>query len=223
MSRARRWNDVDPTRRGIVLAVPATTPRREILDWIVAAAGLLAWLSFTVTFAIARLVTGVIKIFQSDAADLKAGGVHLHHYLWGILLLAGVAIFGLVDRSPRARSWMGIALGVGLALIVDEIALLVTLKDVYWQTVGWSSVAALGLADGGDAEMVAARLRGGVLAGPAPADTGLDEVVDIPVEHRLRVADLMLGTQVLHHLIRVQHVGPHLVAPAVALALERIH
>lgn len=119
MSRARRWNDVDPTRRGIVLA----------------------WLSFTVTFAIARLVTGVIKIFQSDAADLKAGGVHLHHYLWGILLLAGVAIFGLVDRSPRARSWMGIALGVGLALIVDEIALLVTLKDVYWQTVGWSSVA----------------------------------------------------------------------------------
>lgn len=119
MSRVRRWKDVDPTRRGIVLG----------------------WLSFTVTFAIARLVTGVIKLFEADDADFKAGGVHLHHYLWGILLLAGVAIFGLVDRSPRARSWMGVALGVGLALIVDEVALLVTLKDVYWRTVGWSSVA----------------------------------------------------------------------------------
>jgi hypothetical protein len=119
MGRPRRWRDIDPTRRGVVLA----------------------WLSFTVTFAIARLVTGVIKIFDAHAADVSAGGVHLHHYLWGILLLAGVAIFGLVDRSPRTRAWMGIALGVGLALVVDEIALLVALEDVYWQSAGWASVA----------------------------------------------------------------------------------
>ncbi|OZF03280.1 hypothetical protein CH299_08105 [Rhodococcus sp. 14-2686-1-2] len=93
----RRLRQIDPARRGIVLA----------------------WLAFTITF----------------------GGVHLHHYLWGILLLAAVAIFGLVDRSPRTRSWMGIALGVALGLIVDEAALLITLEDVYWQNEGWSSIA----------------------------------------------------------------------------------
>jgi hypothetical protein len=36
---------------------------------------------------------------------------------------------------------MGLALGIGLALVVDEIALLVALKDVYWTGNGWSSVA----------------------------------------------------------------------------------
>jgi hypothetical protein len=117
--RPRRWADVDPSRRGIVLA----------------------WLAFTLTFVIARIVTGVIKVGEDDTGNVTVGGLHLHHYLWGILIVVLVAIFGLVDRSPRVRSLMGAALGVGLALIVDEIALLLTLEDVYWSSVGWVSVA----------------------------------------------------------------------------------
>lgn len=80
----RRWNQVDESRRGLVLA----------------------WVAFTLTFGGARLVTWLIQIDTRDVGDISAGGTHLHHYLWGILLLAGVAIFGLVDRSPRARTWM---------------------------------------------------------------------------------------------------------------------
>lgn len=114
-----RWRQIDPARRGIVLA----------------------WLAFTVTFGGARLVTWLIHIDTSDVGDISAGGVHLHHYLWGILLLAAAAVFGLVDRSPRTRSWMGAVLGVALALIVDEAALLITLEDVYWHSEGWSSIA----------------------------------------------------------------------------------
>jgi len=116
--RPRHWNDIDPTRRAVVLA----------------------WLAFTVTFAVARLVTGLIKLGGSQTGNLNAGGLHLHHYLWGLLLLVGVAVFGLVDRSLRARAWMGIALGIGLGLVVDEAALLITLKDVYWKSDGWASV-----------------------------------------------------------------------------------
>lgn len=116
--RPRHWNDIDPTRRAVVLT----------------------WLAFTATFAIARIVTGVIKLGGSQSGNLNAGGVHLHHYLWGLLLVIGVAVFGLVDRSLKARAWMGLALGVGLGLIVDEAALLITLKDVYWKTDGWASV-----------------------------------------------------------------------------------
>lgn len=102
---------------------------------------MLAWLAFTVTFGGARLVTWLIHIDTRDVGDVSAGGTHLHHYLWGLVLLAGVAIFGMVDRSPRARSWMGLALGIALALIVDEAALLITLKDVYWHSEGWPSIA----------------------------------------------------------------------------------
>ncbi|RMI33624.1 hypothetical protein [Nocardia stercoris] len=115
----RRWSQIEESRRGIVLA----------------------WLAFTVTFGGARLVTWLIQVNPHKAGNVSADGIHLHHYLWGILLLSGVAIFGMVDRSPRARTWMGLALGIALALIVDEAALLITLQDVYWQTAGWPSVA----------------------------------------------------------------------------------
>jgi hypothetical protein len=100
----------------------------------------LTWASFTATFLIARLVTGVIKLTGGQKGNLNAGSLHLHHFLWGILLVIGVAFFGLVDRNPRESAWMGIALGVGLGLIIDEVALLVTLRDVYWSGSGWSSV-----------------------------------------------------------------------------------
>ncbi|MGC0362330.1 hypothetical protein ABH922_000314 [Rhodococcus sp. 27YEA15] len=115
----RRWSQIDPARRGLVMA----------------------WVGFTVTFGGARLVTWLIQIDVGNFGDVSAGGTHLHHYLWGILLLAGVAIFGLVDRSPRARTWMGLVLGIALGLIVDEAALLITLEDVYWETGGWPSIA----------------------------------------------------------------------------------
>jgi hypothetical protein len=118
-ARPRHWRDVDPARRGVVLA----------------------WVAFTATFIIARLITGVIKLASSTTGNATVHGVHLHHFLWGILLIFAVAIFGLVDRSPRTRTWMGVALGIGMGLVIDEAALLITLKDVYWHTQGWISVA----------------------------------------------------------------------------------
>ena len=56
-------------------------------------------------------------------------------------------------------------------------------------------------------------LLGGLLFGHSPADAGVQEAVDVAVEHLLRVADLVIGAQVLDHLVRVQHVRAHLVAP----------
>jgi hypothetical protein len=44
---------------------------------------------------------------------------------------------------------MGVGFGIGLALIVDEIALLVELKDVYWSGAGEVSVAVAILSAGG--------------------------------------------------------------------------
>jgi hypothetical protein len=116
--RPRRLRDIHPARRGLVAA----------------------WWSFTATFAFLRLLTWMIRVHVAGLGNVSAGGVHLHHYVWGILLLAGVAIFGLVDRSPKARLWMGIALGIGTALIVDEAALLIELRDVYWTGFGAVSV-----------------------------------------------------------------------------------
>jgi hypothetical protein len=119
LRRPRRLRDAHPSRRGFILA----------------------WWSFTATFGILRLITWLIHIHAAGPGNVSAGGVHIHHYLWGILLLVGVSVSGLVERSTGWRAWMGLVFGVGLALVVDEIALLVELKNVYWSGIGATSVA----------------------------------------------------------------------------------
>ncbi|MET9543817.1 hypothetical protein ABZY36_00685 [Streptomyces sp. NPDC006627] len=101
----------------------------------------LAWWGFALTFGGMRLLTWLIHIDVAGVGDVQAGGLHIHHYVWGILLLAAVGAAGLAERSARARAWMGLAYGVGLALIVDEAALLISLEDVYWDTEGGVSIA----------------------------------------------------------------------------------
>jgi hypothetical protein len=81
-------------------------------------------------------------LFEAQADDLALAGCQGSRERGD-----GRALFG--DRSPigsdtageapferstraRARAWMGIALGVGLALVVDEAPLSVELRDVYW-------------------------------------------------------------------------------------------
>lgn len=44
-------------------------------------------------------------------------------------------------------------------------------------------------------------------------EVGLDEVVDLSVEHALDVAGFVIGAQVFDQLIGLQHVGSDLVAP----------
>ena len=128
-SRPRRLRDVTPGRRGLVLA----------------------WFGFTAAFALMRLLTWLIHIDVAGVGDVSAGGVHIHHYVWGILLLLVVGAVGLVERSPRVRAWLGLGYGVGAALVVDEAALLLSLEDVYWDDEGGISIAlaliVIGVAD----------------------------------------------------------------------------
>jgi hypothetical protein len=106
-------------------------------------AALLSWLGFTAAFGAARGVTHSIKDGDGPFRNLSKGGVHLHHYLWGIAMLTGVG--GVAVRGEdKWRQHPGVALtyGVGLGLIIDEFALLVDLEDVYWSNKGRLSVEA---------------------------------------------------------------------------------
>ena len=102
---------------------------------------LLSWLAFTATFAGVRGITYSIREGKGPFHNLSAGGEHLHHYMWGIAELAGVGAVA-VRGEERHRRHPAVALcyGSGLALIVDEFALLLDLKDVYWATQGRVSV-----------------------------------------------------------------------------------
>ncbi len=104
-------------------------------------AALLSWLAFTVTFGAVRGITYSIKSGRGPFGNLSVGGQHLHHYMWGIGLVSGVggiAVHG--EDEQRKHPVVAVSYGAGLALIVDEFALLLDLKDVYWAKEGRISV-----------------------------------------------------------------------------------
>ena len=104
-------------------------------------AALASWIAFTGTFAVVRGITWSIRAGRGPFRNLSAGGEHLHHYLWGIGMLAGVGAVAVrgTDRQ-REHPAVAVSYGSGLALIVDEFALLLDLKDVYWAQQGRISV-----------------------------------------------------------------------------------
>jgi hypothetical protein len=136
-------------------------------------AALWAWLGFTGTFAAVRAVTYSIRRGAGPFRNLSLGGAHLHHYLWGIAALAGVGAVAVrgEDRTRR-HPVVGTSYGSGLALIVDEFALLLDLRDVYWAREGRISVdLGVGLVAAGGTVFSAApvlrRLRRDLRASPA--------------------------------------------------------
>jgi len=104
-------------------------------------AALLSWIAFTTTFGAVRGITYSIARGVGPFRNLSVGGEHLHHYMWGIGLVSGVggvAVHG--EDSRRRHPVVALSYGAGLALIVDEFALLLDLKDVYWAKQGRISV-----------------------------------------------------------------------------------
>jgi hypothetical protein len=102
---------------------------------------LLSWAGFTVTFGVVRAITHSIRAGKGPFKNMSVGGEHLHHYIWGIALVAGVGGVSVAGEERRRRHpVVALAYGIGLALIVDEFALLLDLRDVYWAKQGRISV-----------------------------------------------------------------------------------
>ena len=102
---------------------------------------LLSWLSFTATFTGLRALTYSIRAGKGPFGNISVGGEHLHHYMWGIGMLSGVgAVAVRGDERQRRHPAVAVSYGTGLALIIDEFALLLDLKDVYWARQGRISI-----------------------------------------------------------------------------------
>jgi hypothetical protein len=98
--------------------------------------------SFTLTWALVRSSTHVIhrRGRWGPFRDIVLGPHHIHHFVPGIALafLAGGA--AVVARRESLDPWLAIAFGTGVALTLDESALLLKLDDVYWTEDGIVSV-----------------------------------------------------------------------------------
>jgi hypothetical protein len=96
--------------------------------------------SFLAIRTSARLTRGV----SWWPGGVQSGGVHLHHLVWGILLmlLCGFLAFAL-PASPPWWHLVAIGFGVGAGFTLDEFALWVHLEDVYWSDEGRASFDAV--------------------------------------------------------------------------------
>jgi hypothetical protein len=71
-------------------------------------------------------------------------GTHIHHLVWGILLLMVMGYVGIATAIPDP--WfelVAIGFGVGMGLALDEFALWLNLEDVYWKEQGRESIDAV--------------------------------------------------------------------------------
>jgi hypothetical protein len=106
----------------------------------------LASLGFLVTFAIVRVITHLIRAGIGPFHNASSGGLHIHHLVWGILLLLVVGYVWLIEQGTGSNllsSISAIAYGVGAALTLDEFALWLNLQDVYWTGPGRVSIDAV--------------------------------------------------------------------------------
>ena len=120
--------------------IPAR-PRRRLF---------VASVSFFLTFAGVRAVVFAVLHNIPPFHFIEHGGSHIHHLVIGIIILLGVGYGWLADigtgeddTSLLLSRLMSILYGVGAALTLDEFALWLNLKDVYWSPQGRTSIDAV--------------------------------------------------------------------------------
>jgi hypothetical protein len=130
-------------------------------DWIVETGKqpeLFLLLAFLGSFGFIRTSAHMIRAQVSWwPGNVEVGGTHVHHLVWGILLLLVIGYAGIAfaPGSPL-REILAILFGIGVGLTLDEFALWLNLEDVYWSERGRRSI---------DAVIVAAGVAGIALLG----------------------------------------------------------
>jgi hypothetical protein len=98
--------------------------------------------SFSVTFGVTRGITWYIREHGGlgPIQNVIVGKRHIHHFIPGglIALSAGGVAIGM--KGEHLDKYLALPFGIGVALVLDESALLLELEDVYWTEEGVVSV-----------------------------------------------------------------------------------
>jgi len=111
----------------------------------------MASISFFVTFLFVRLLVTCITHHVGPFGWVMMGGRHIHHLVWGILLLliTGYLLLAEFGNGGTAGSifvsrLISILFGMGAALTLDEFAIWLNLDpQAYWTHEGRSSIDAV--------------------------------------------------------------------------------
>jgi ABC-type multidrug transport system fused ATPase/permease subunit len=128
-------------------------------------AGFVVLAAFLGTFLFIRTSARLMrspKVTWWPGSVTTDSGLHLHHLVWGIVLimLSGFVSFAVNAVSPW-NEVLAAMFGIGCGLTLDEFALWIYLRDVYWAKEGRSSF---------DAVVMATVLGALIILGAAPLD-----------------------------------------------------
>ncbi len=98
-------------------------------------AGVILFAGFLLSFGFIRLSTRLMRSPRVPwwPGSIKTDSVHVHHMVFGIILLIATGFVGFAVDPPSP--WLEICaagFGVGIGLTVDEFALWLYVEDVYW-------------------------------------------------------------------------------------------
>jgi len=97
---------------------------------------MLALISFTASFVIARIFT---SLYPSTFWEIS--GYHIHHFWYGLAMLAIGGWLGISIENERINRVAAILFGAGGGLIGDEVGLLLTLEsESYWAEITYTFV-----------------------------------------------------------------------------------
>jgi hypothetical protein len=118
----------------------------------------LFFVAFLVTFGFIRTSAHMIRAqVKWWPGNVEVGGTHIHHLVWGICLMMITGYVGVTIAPPSPwHEIVAVFFGIGMGLALDEFALWLDLKDVYWSEQGRKSI---------DAVIVAATITGLILVG----------------------------------------------------------
>jgi hypothetical protein len=131
------------TRLGyLIRATIPDRPRRRMF---------IASVSFLFTFVGVRVLVHRIVNHQGRFQWVVIHGTHIHHLVWGILILLLVGYGWLLDlgrsHSPLSIFFsrlMSVGFGVGAALTLDEFSIWLDLEpDAYWSDAGRLNIDAV--------------------------------------------------------------------------------
>ncbi len=143
---------------------------------------LLMLLGLILGFGFIRTSTRLIRAqVRWWPGNVSAGGVHLHHELFGVVFMIVAGAMSFAVYGHPWRDLVGLFFGVGAGLVLDEFALLLHLEDVYWTKEGRSSI---------DAVIVAVMLGSMLLVHAVPF--GANDISDDEASARWLVVGLVL-------------------------------
>jgi hypothetical protein len=108
---------------------------------------LLLFAAFLISFLFIRTSARLMrspKVPWWPGSVTTEGGLHLHHLVFGIvlMLIGGTLGFAIDESRSPWIELAAVAFGIGAGLTFDEFALWVHLEDVYWSEEGRQSVDA---------------------------------------------------------------------------------